>query len=375
MRVDSIECIEIVGRLREPWLIASGPITELGALVVRITDEQGRCGYGECCSRGGIAVLRAVVEDLLAPIVHGRETADIGAIWRDMLATLRTRGHTRGFLLEAMSGIDIALWDLAGQQQDRSISSLLFGHGRKQVRAYASSILIDAPDAMAAEAARLRDEGYDAIKMKIAGDVDADVERVASVRAALGPEVRLMLDANSGFDAPGAIEFARRTADQGVYWLEEPLPLDDLPGYRRLRAASGVRIALGEGEFTAGGFREFLRDGLIDVLQPNVTRAGGVTGVRQITGLATAYNLAVAPHTGASGPVCMAATLQLAGAIDGFLMHEFMYLEDPFEHVFESGLPVPSSGRIEIPREPGLGCTIDPSVLDDLTRSDGRAAA
>lgn len=357
-KIAHVSCIEIVGRLKQPWLIASGPIAEISALLVRVEDSEGFVGYGECCSRGGTRVLRTVVEDLLAPRLLGREAGHIAALGADMLATLRTRGHTRGFLLEAISGLDIAFWDLSARRLKQPISALMMGHGRTALDAYASSILIDSPEAMAAEAARLKTAGFKAIKMKIAGDLDADVSRISEVRAALGSGVRLMLDANSGYDAAGAIALCRRIEPYDIYWLEEPMPLDDLPGYRRLRQASSARIALGEGEFLPMGFRPFLEEGLIDVVQPNVTRAGGITGLRRIAALADAFNLPVAPHTGASGPVCMAATLQVGAAIDGFLMHEYMYPENPFEEFFASPPPQPSAGRIAVPQGPGLGADI-----------------
>ncbi|WP_417721148.1 mandelate racemase/muconate lactonizing enzyme family protein [Salipiger sp.] len=363
MIVEQIEIFDIVGRLKTPWRIASGPITELVSVVVRLTGSDGSQGYGECCCRGGARVIAAVIEDLLAPCVIGRSARDIGAIWADMYAILRNRGHTRGFMLEAMSGIDIALWDLASASAGLSLSGMLLGQGRRTVPAYASSILIASPEDMAREAQALSASGYHAIKMKIAGDPAADTARVRAVREAVGPGIRLMLDANSGFDAPGAIAFCEGIRDQDVFWLEEPLPLDDLPGYRRLRQITGQRIALGEGEFTAGGIREFLRDGLVDVVQPNVTRAGGITGTTRIAALAQAFNIPVALHTGASGPICMAATLQLAAALPGILMHEHMYLENPFEGVFEAPLPTPVNGMIAIPDGPGLGLRPDPHAI------------
>lgn len=376
MRIAQVETFEIEGLLQQPWKIATDLIRSLRSLVVVVTLDDGTKGYGECCSRGGTAVLRAVIEDLLKPVVVGRSPFDTEAVWEAMYATLRTRGHSRGFLLEAMSGIDIAIWDVAARKRGCSIAQLMMGQGRSEVRAYASSVLIDTPEAMAQEAGRLASAGYDAIKIKIAGDVNEDAERVRAVRLAIGPDVRLAMDANSGFDAAGAVAFADRCRDADVFWLEEPVFLDDLPAYRRIRAGTtSIRIALGEGEFTTAGFRPFLEEGLIDVVQPNVTRAGGFTGVRRIAALAQAFGVAVAPHTGASGPICMAATLQLAGALTGFEMHEHMYLENPFKNFFVEPLPEPRDGRIAIPQGAGLGIEINPQSLRQYARSAQSAAA
>lgn len=356
MKIVEVSAFEVMGRLAKPWKIATATMHSLTSVLVKVTTDDGIVGYGEACTRKGTKAAKAVVEEVLSPLLVGRSPQDIEALWDEMLSTLRTRGHTRGFLLEAISGVDIALWDIMGQVHGLPIHKLLFGQGRTHLPAYASSILIDAPDVMAEEAAVLAgQDGYSAIKIKIAGHVADDIERVAAVRAAVGPKVRIMLDANSGFDAADAASFASKAESLDVYWLEEPLVLDDIPSYRRLRAMSGIRVALGEGEFHTSGFRPFLEEGLVDIVQPNITRAGGFTGVRRIAALTQTFGVTIAPHTGASGPVCMAATLQLGAALSGFAIHEFMYLENPFRDYFETPLPVPQNGVIAVPQAPGLG--------------------
>lgn len=356
MKIVEVSAFEVVGQLAKPWKIATATMHSLTAVLVKIVTEDGIVGYGEACSRKGAGVAKAVIEEVLRPVLIGREANAIDALWDEMLATLRTRGHTRGFLLEAISGIDIALWDIMGQVHGLPIHKILFGQGRSHLPAYASSILIDRPEVMAEEAAKLVSrDGYSAIKVKIAGHVSDDIERVSAVRAAIGPKVQVMLDANSGFDAADAAAFARKAEPLDIFWLEEPMVLDDLPSYRRLRSMTGIRIALGEGEFHTSGFRSFLEEGLVDVVQPNITRAGGFTGVRRIAALAQSFGIPVAPHTGASGPICMAASLQLGAALSGFAIHEFMYLENPFQDYFETSLPVPQNGIIAVPQGPGLG--------------------
>jgi len=355
MKIVDVRAYEVVGRLQKPWQIATATMDSLVAVLVRVETEDGTVGWGEACARRGAKVTKAVVEEILRPVLLEREAFQIEALWDDMLMTLRSRGHTRGFLLEAMSGVDIALWDVMGQKLGWPIHQLLFGQGRTQVPVYASSVLIDTPSRMAQEAQRLVHDGYSAIKIKVSGDVAQDLERVLAVREAVGECINIKIDANSGFDAPDAIAFAQRIKTLGVYWLEEPLFLDDIPAYRRLRACTGIRVALGEGEFHTSGFRVFLEEGLVDIIQPNITRAGGFTGVRRIAALAQSFGVAVAPHTGASGPLCMAATLQLAASLSGFTVYEFMYLENPFKQFFDHPLPEPIDGKITIPQGPGLG--------------------
>jgi L-alanine-DL-glutamate epimerase-like enolase superfamily enzyme len=308
-------------------------------------------------------------------VVVGRDPLDIEGIWDAMYATMRGRGHSRGFLLEAISGIDIALWDLLGKRFGLPVARLLGGHGRTKIPVYASSILLDVPEVMAREATRLKAEGYDAIKMKIAGVLDLDIARIQAVREAIGAKTRLMLDANSGYDAASAVTLAEEAQRLGVYWLEEPVYPDNLPGYRRIRASTGIRIAAGEGEFTVSGFRELLQEGLIDVAQPDIARAGGFTGCRRIAALAQSFDIPVAPHTGASGPLCITASMHLSAALSGFLIFEDMFLENPLKAILRDPLPRQSASLITVPTGPGLGVDIDETVFERFTRQATRRVA
>src|SRR5690606_27878088 len=225
MKVKSISTAIIDRPLSQPWKIATAEMRSLNAALVRIEGDDGSVGYGECCARVGPEVIRSVIENVLSPVLLGRDAQNIEGLWEAMYGTLRTRGHTRGFLLEAMSGIDIALWDLMGKKLGQPVSRLLFGFGRSSVKAYASSILIDSPEAMARQAAEWKEAGFREIKIKISGSVAEDIERVRAVRDAVGREVRILLDANSGFSAPDAIAFSSQAKASDVFWLEEPIVL------------------------------------------------------------------------------------------------------------------------------------------------------
>lgn len=309
MKIERVEVLELEAPAAVPWRIATARLATLGATVVRLHADDGTTGLGECIVRLGPGVTRAVAEEILAPVVLGRDPFDVESIWDAMLATMRMRGHARGFLVEAMSGVDIALWDMLGRRLGQPVWRLLAGHGRTRLPVYASSILLAEPDAMAREAKDLVGAGFRAVKMKVGEALAVDVARMEAVRAAVGADVEVMLDANSGYDAPTAVAVARAAEGLGMAWLEEPVPPDDLPGYRRVRAGTRLRLAAGESHFTAGDLRELVAEGLLDVLQPDIARAGGFTGCRRIAALADAWNLAVAPHTvprarSASPPRC-----------------------------------------------------------------------
>ena len=369
MKITRIEVIELEAPLDKPWRIATFELKSLLATLVRVHTDEGLTGLGECIVRLGPGATRAVIEEVLAPVVVGRDALDIEGLWDDMYRTMRARGHSRGYLVEAISGIDIALWDLAGKKLGLPVSRLLMGHARERFPAYASSILLDTPQAMAAEAERLAREGFAAIKMKVGGGAKDDVARMSAVREAVGPNVDIMLDANSGYDAPAAIDVGLHAERLHMYWLEEPVVPDDLPGYRRIRSAlKSVRLAAGEGEFTSAGFRPFLEEGLLDVVQPDIARCGGFTGCRRVAALADAYNVAVAPHTGASGPVCIAASLHFAAATPRLLTFEHMYIYNPLHEMLAKPLPQPTNGAISAPATPGIGVELDEGALKRFAR-------
>ncbi len=364
MKIVAIDVLELEAPMSSPWRIATANLATMGATVVRVHTDEGVTGLGECIVRLGPGITGAVTREILAPIVLGRDPHDLEGIWEDMFRSMRARGHSRGFLVEAMSGIDIALWDLVGKSLGLPAGKLWGGHGRTQLPAYASSVLLDTPEAMASLAARLVADGFRAVKMKVGEGLAVDTARMRAVRDAVGPGVDLMLDANSGYDAPTAIAVAHEAERLGAYWLEEPVPPDDLPGYRRLRETTRtLRLAAGESEFTAAGLRDFIAGGLLDVVQPDIARAGGFTGCRRIAALASAYNVAVAPHTGASGALCIAASLQLGAAVSGFLIYEHMFLQNPLQDILIPPLPTVRDGVIDVPQRPGLGFELDEGLV------------
>ena len=365
---DRVAVVEVVD-LDPGWRIATFELKSLLATLVRVHTDEGITGIGECIVRLGPGATREVIAQVLAPLLVGRDPLDVEGLWEAMYRTMRARGHSRGYLLEAIAGIDIALWDIAGKKHGVPVSKLLMGHGRESFPAYASSILLDTPQVMAGEAERLSREGYTGIKMKVGGGERDDVARMSAVREAVGPNVDIMLDANSGYDAPSAINVGLHAEKLGMYWLEEPVVPDDLPGYRRIRSAiKSVRLAAGEGEFTAAGFRPFLEEGLLDVVQPDIARCGGFTGSRRVAALADVYNVAVAPHTGASGPICIAASLHFAAATPRLLTFEHMYIYNPLHEMLARPLPQPKNGMISAPTQAGIGIELDEAALKRFAR-------
>jgi L-alanine-DL-glutamate epimerase-like enolase superfamily enzyme len=367
LRIRSVDPIILSVSLGTPWRIATATMDRMVATLVRVELEDGTRGWGECLVRQAPGATRAIIDELLGPLVVGEDAWCVEALWDRMWATMRARGHSRGFMLEAIAGIDIAIWDALGRSLGEPIWRLLHGHGRPTVPCYASSILLKSLPEVADEARSLAAAGHTGVKVKIGRGIAEDAETAATVREALGAHVELMLDANGYYQADHAIRLAERVRHLDVAWLEEPLPPDDLTGYARLsRACPWLPLAAGEAEFAPTGLLPYLKEGILDVVQPDVARAGGITGCKRIASLVAAFNLPLAPHTGASSGICIAAALQLAGSISNLRTLEYMYVKQPLQDLFATPLPEPFQGEISIPRGPGLGLEVDEEKVGAL---------
>ena len=274
--------------------------------------------------------------------------------------------------MEAVSGVDTALWDLVGRHEGKPIWELLHGEGRRQLPCYASALSMTDDDTVRMQAVEQVARGFTALKMKIGrrreqGGIKADVRAVAAVRDAVGQDVDLYVDANGAYDAASAIRVARGLEDCDVGFFEEPVPPDDLAGYARVHAATTVPLAAGETVFSIFGFRDFIERRLIDIVQPDVGRCGGITGAWQASTLTYAANLALAPHTGLSGGVSQLAAIHIGAASPSLDPIEYMIVPNPLREIFVGGYPSAHDGLVDVPDGPGLGLELDRDALDDLT--------
>jgi L-alanine-DL-glutamate epimerase-like enolase superfamily enzyme len=244
------------------------------------------------------------VEQLLAPLIVGRNPFDVELLWELMYRSTVNIGR-KGMILEAISGIDIALWDILGKATGQPVYNLLGGRTRERIRAYASFLYADQNlDRLAGMARGYVNAGFTAVKMRFGyGPQDGrpgmrkNVELVRTVRDAVGDDVDVMADAYMGWTAQYAIEMIRMLDEFQLAWVEEPVSPDDLDGYARIRAATHTAIAGGEHEFTRYGFKELISRGCVDYVQLDVNRVGGVTEARKIWALAAAHSLPVVPHS------------------------------------------------------------------------------
>ena len=368
MRIESVRSIPLLVTLDSPQRTGVATYTKLATNLVEIRSDDGIVGYGECLARYSPRIWAGIVDDLLAPLVLGADPFDTERLWTSMFRDLRSfSGHSRGMLVECIAGIDIALWDLKARALGVPLYRLLGGATRTHLAAYASSVMQRDRDAMVADAAALVERGFQAIKIKVGIGVAADAACVAAIRRAVGDGVELMLDANGAYRAADAIDLARRVEELRITWLEEPVVADDLEGYERIRAATAIPLAAGEAEFSRYGVRDLLARGVIDVLQPDVARSGGVSETMKIIALAAAHHVAYAPHVGFSAAVCVATTLHLAAVAPNFQTYECIYTANPLrEHLATSPVGGPEHlvhGKIPVPDGPGLGVELDPDAI------------
>ena len=312
----------------------------------------------------------------------GRDPVEREVIWHELYSATRDFGQ-KGPYIDAMSAIDIALWDIAGQAVGEPVSRLLGGCFRSSVAAYATGCyyrgkeyLSGAPEEFAAEALGYRKAGFQMLKMKVGLlEVGRDLERVAAVREAIGPECALMVDANHAYNSATAVRMARGLERLGVRWFEEPVPPEDRDGYRTVRRASSVPIAGGECEYTRYGFRDLIAGGCVDIAQPDLCAAGGFSEWLKIVALAESFGVWVIPHVWGSG-VALAAALHALAALPPFPhtanpiplenepVVEFDRNPNPLrDELLEQPIRCGGDGRVRVPEGPGLGIRIDTAVL------------
>lgn len=330
--------------------------------LVEIVTDEGVTGVGSPSGPYDLGVLGRIIDTVIAPHLVGADPRNITHLWHLLYhgEVSRNLGH-RGVGIAALSGVDIALWDLKGRLCGYPLYELLGGlYHCDGVRAYASSIYWDLEPHQAAERAReLVDEGFPAVKLKVGRTPRRDERNIAAIRAAVGDEVEILVDANQSLDRVAARRLLSALDSHGCYWLEEPLSIDDVEGHALLRdLGTSVRIATGENMYTRHAFADFVRGGSVDVLQADASRAGGISEARRIAELASCHHLDWNPHT-FNDLLTVAANLHLVAASP----HTAMFEWDVTFNALMSDLGDFTlrlvGGKVHPPSAPGLGIEID----------------
>ena len=357
------------------------------SVIVRIETDAGITGWGEAkagvASTASCAGLAAIINQDFAPLLLGQDPREISRLWDTLYNMPRqgfalAEGHVfpalgrRGLSISAIAGVDIALWDILGKSLGAPVWRLLGGRRAARMPAYASGGWADAANIGAQLLGYIEKGGFGAVKMRVGimdGSPAASSARVKAARAALGPDIKLMADAHGTWTVAEAKAFCRMVEDCDLFWFEEPVSADDKQGQAEVRRSSAVPISSGESEFTRHDFRELCELRALDVLQPDLAIAGGITEGVRIGALASAFNLRLAPHLWSGAPA-FAAGLHLAASNSAGFILEYSLGHNPMLHeLIEEEFPV-SGGFVEVPDRPGLGIT----VREDFVQKYGRAA-
>ncbi|MGW1996407.1 mandelate racemase/muconate lactonizing enzyme family protein [Embleya sp. NPDC001921] len=337
------------------------------ATLVEVHAEDGTIGIGECYGLPSPQVTATVVATVLAPLLIGQDALATTAVWERLYQGQAAGGHNRGFYLEAMAGVDLALWDLRGKLANTPVHRLLGGPVRDRIQCYASPVALHAyPQESAVQALDYVADGFTALKVKIGRGARVDRAHLAAVRAAVGDDVEILTDANCAYDLDEATRVGAVLADLGIAWFEEPLQVDDLANLAELRRRTGLTIVNGETHFTRFDLRDSLTAGAIDVFMPNVARSGGITEAMRLVALASAFHVDIAPHGVGSG-VSLCAALQLCAVTPNLRTYEYNRLPNPLRERILLDPPQFRGGTLSVPQGPGLGFRLDEDVVDRYT--------
>ncbi len=358
-----------------------GRITGFDAAIISVEVDGGLVGWGEAKagvgSSGPCRAVVSAVNDEYAPALVGLDARRITAIWDTMYngtraghALERGRGFPalgrRGVSMSAMSGVDMALWDVVGKALEVPVVDLWGGPCTDTLPAYASGGWADAEN-IGAQLQGYVDHGFDAVKMRVGimdGDVATSVRRVRAAREALGPDIGLMADAHGTYASSEAMRFLAGVEDLNLRWFEEPVNADDLAAARRVRASTRTPIAAGESESTRFDFRQLIAHDAVDVLQPDLAICGGPTEGRRIAALAETHQFELAPHCWGSA-LSFNAGVTLAFASSASRTVEYSLGGNPLLREMPVDPPVVDGGVVSAPTAPGFGIEPRSDFLDE----------
>ena len=377
MKVTGIETYFLSAPLPQPVRTSTSTISRVSEVIVKLTTDAGFVGIGEAHGpflfqgQEGLRVVNDILKSV-TPLVIGQDPFDGERIWQELFGLTYTtvRGipplaRQQRQLVTAMSAIDIALWDLKGKAIGRPVYALLGGALRPRVPAYVTGFYYrdgERPDDLVREAAMYVEAGYRTVKVKVGGlTPEADAERVGVIRKAVGRDVKIMLDANGGWNLPTAVRAARLCEPHDIFWLEDPMPwFDERHSLARLKEETRIPIAAGETEYTPFGLRTMLVESLVDYLIIDSTWAGGLTTWRKAAVMAELYQIPMAAHHDPQIHVHA-----VAASPTGFILESFAdATRDPLWFELFRERPPIVDGFMDLPDAPGLGLELREETLE-----------
>ncbi len=348
--------------------------TKRSAHLVEVQTSEGVTGWGECFGPGNVAIAnKGIVEKVIQPMILGDDPINRDVIWHKVYNLLRDHGQ-KGMPLQALSGVDIALWDIAGKVAGLSVAKLIGGRHRDKVAVYGYGMMLRRENASSLasrfedEAAAIKEAGFAATKMKVGLGIKEDIKLAQAVRKGVGEDYPFMVDANHCYTTSDALQVGYALEELNAYWFEEPVAPEDLEGYQELRSKLKLNIAGGEAEFNRWGWRQLLEKRCLDIAQPEVCALGGISEYLRVLALAHAHFTPIINHVWGSS-IAIATNLQLLAAqppLPGGLHPKEPMLEfDTTHHLFRDELLLEplnieqqvktTNGFVTIPDKPGIG--------------------
>jgi D-galactarolactone cycloisomerase len=375
MKITKIESYILESAISESFGWSQDWTDKRFATITRISTDEGIIGWGEGSCLAGTTVIR----DLFAPLLIGEDPRNINRHWNRMFASLYNADLAGGFGGDAISCVDIALWDIAGKAAGKSISELLGGALREKVAVYATGLYYrkdEMSGKLADEAASYVQAGFRGMKTKIGGlSMKEDVARVAMIRETIGDDIFLMVDANKAYNSATACTMGRELVDLDIHWFEEPVYTNDVDAYLRVRDGQPIPVAGGEVIRNRFEARDFIAKRAVDILQPDVNLAGGITEFRNTAMMAHTFGIRVNPHLWGT-PLMTSATISIAATLPPcpFAFAPRPYEREPVVEFDRTPHPirdelcnqvfVQKNGYIDLPTGPGLGVEVNEEVLN-----------
>ena len=339
-------------------LMSGKPRTSMEALYVRVDTDAGITGWGEAFGHRIWPATKAAIDTLIGPACIGCDASAIATLMTQLQRTVHGAGRN-GPAMHAMSGIDIALWDIAGKAANLPLHRLLGGSPRRDLPAYASLLRYGKADAVGQNTAEARSRGYRHIKIH-----EITVPEVKAAREAAGAGIPLMIDTNCPWSVREAIAMTRAFQPYDPLWVEEPVwPPENVAGLAEVRRVTGTAIAAGENVGNTADFKRLFDAGAVTYAQPSIIKVGGVTEIRKVIALAEAYGVEVVPHSPYFGPGLLASVHVLAALPHETTVERFYcdFADNPLGERID-----PLDGRIAVPQTPGLGADPDPKLIEKL---------
>ncbi|MFA0080330.1 mandelate racemase/muconate lactonizing enzyme family protein [Vibrio artabrorum] len=376
MKIKNIKCHAISVPLETPFYFSQGWVYSRSAMIVEILTDENISGFGECLCHGlqSPKLSQAFIENTYKEILIGRSPFDISVLWDEMYNRSRPYGQS-GIAINAISGVDIALWDIVGKALNKPIHQLIGGAYRTEITPYATGFYREAnrtyPQESIIESRRHIENGFKAFKIKIGFGVNEDIELIKSIREEVGYDIKIMADANGAYNTAEALKLIRAIEPYKLTFLEELLSPEDIDGYKAIVNQATPFIAAGEQIFSKYGFRPWIENKALDIIQPDVCSSGGITELKKISAMAQAKHIMMIPHVWGSG-IGIAASIQLlaslpnaSDAINAFNpLLEFDQSSHPFRtDLIYHGIEF-SNGTVKVPMEPGIGVNVNKDILD-----------